>query len=100
MTKLRSSGAVQNVFLDLLLNVAIGNTEKLIDKLIDGYKLSVLAASEAQLIREQMAGGVHEKPDRIEIYSDTTKTKMAENRKISQSNFKFPRFSSQKSFNM
>ncbi|KAA6371733.1 MAG: hypothetical protein EZS28_032740, partial [Streblomastix strix] len=87
---IKSSGAIQHVFLDLLLNIAIGNTEKLIDQLIDGYKQSVLATSDAQLIREQVAGGVHEKPDRIEIYSDTTKTKMTENRKISQSNFQFP----------
>ncbi|KAA6384854.1 MAG: hypothetical protein EZS28_019617 [Streblomastix strix] len=53
---IESSGAIQHVFLDLLRNVAVGNTGELIDKLIDRYKLTVLAKSDVQLLREQMAG--------------------------------------------
>lgn len=33
-------------------------------------------------MKEQRVGGIHEKLDRVEIYSDTTKTKTVENRKI------------------
>ncbi|KAA6399723.1 MAG: hypothetical protein EZS28_004755 [Streblomastix strix] len=55
LNAIESSGDILHVFPDLLLNVAIGNTKWLIDKQIDGYKLSILATSDAQLIREQIA---------------------------------------------
>ncbi|KAA6384851.1 MAG: hypothetical protein EZS28_019621 [Streblomastix strix] len=98
--RIKTSEANKNLLQDPLLNVAVGFTEKLIDMLIDGYKLSVLATSEAQQMKEQRVGGIHEKLDRVEIYSDTTKTKTVENRKIQQSNFMFPRFSNKKLFNL
>ncbi|KAA6336856.1 MAG: hypothetical protein EZS28_052838, partial [Streblomastix strix] len=86
-----SSSAIQHVFLDLLLSIGIGNTEKLIDKLVDGYRLSLVATSEAQQVREQLAGGVFERPDKVEIYSETTKAKMVENSKIKKAKFQiFP----------
>ncbi|KAA6358620.1 MAG: hypothetical protein EZS28_045853 [Streblomastix strix] len=88
-----SSSAIQHVFLDLLPNIGIGNTEKLKDKLVDGYRLSLIATSEAQQVREQLAGGVFERPDKVEIYSETTKARMVENSKIRKQNFRFPSFS-------
>lgn len=45
--RIKTSEANKNLLQDPLLNVAVGFTEKLIDMLIDGYKLSVLATSEA-----------------------------------------------------
>ncbi|KAA6401216.1 MAG: hypothetical protein EZS28_003260 [Streblomastix strix] len=90
----QSSSAIQHLFLDLLLSIGIENTEKLMDKLVDGYRLALVASSEAQQVREQLAGGVFERLDKVEIYSETTKAKMVENSKIRKQNFRFPRFSS------
>ncbi|KAA6363071.1 MAG: hypothetical protein EZS28_041403 [Streblomastix strix] len=89
-----SSSAIQHVFLDLLLSIGIRNTEKLMDKLVDGYRLSLIATSEAQQVREQLAGGVFERLDKVEIYSETTKAKTVENSRIIKQNFRFFRFSS------
>ncbi|KAA6360300.1 MAG: hypothetical protein EZS28_044173, partial [Streblomastix strix] len=80
-------GALQHVFLDLMYQIALGRSEHLMDKLVDGYKLALLATGEAQRIREQTTGGTFGKPDKSEILSETTKQKMNEQRKIKKGNF-------------
>ncbi|KAA6390400.1 MAG: hypothetical protein EZS28_014073 [Streblomastix strix] len=62
-------------------------------KLVDGYKLSLLATGEAWKVREQL-NGAFSKFDILEIYSETTKLKMAENKKLIEGNFRMSRFSS------
>ncbi|KAA6402522.1 MAG: hypothetical protein EZS28_001954 [Streblomastix strix] len=82
--------ALQHVFLDLMYQIALGRNEHLMDKLVDGYKLALLATSDAQRIREQTTGGTFVKPDKSEILSETTKQKMNEQRKIKKKNFNLP----------
>ncbi|KAA6372734.1 MAG: hypothetical protein EZS28_031738 [Streblomastix strix] len=69
------AGALQHVFLDLMYQIALGRSEHLIDKQVNGYKLVLLATSNAQRIRVQTTGGTFVKPDKSEILSQTTKQK-------------------------
>ncbi|KAA6390617.1 MAG: hypothetical protein EZS28_013853 [Streblomastix strix] len=84
------AGALQHVFLDLMYQIALGRSDHLTDKLVDGYKLALLATGDAQRIREQTTGGAFGKPDKSEILSETTKQKMNEQRKIKKGNFNLP----------
>ncbi|KAA6370907.1 MAG: hypothetical protein EZS28_033567 [Streblomastix strix] len=83
---------IQHVFLDLMFQLGLGKTESFMEKLIDGYKLALLATGEAQNVREQLSG-VYAKPDTTEIYSETTKQRMTENKKLKEGNFRPSRFS-------
>ncbi|KAA6372472.1 MAG: hypothetical protein EZS28_032001 [Streblomastix strix] len=85
------AGASQHVFLDLMYQIALGRSEHLMDKLVDSYKLALLATGDAQGIRDQTTGGTFGKPDKSEILSETTKQKMNEQRKIKKGNFNLPR---------
>ncbi|KAA6376420.1 MAG: hypothetical protein EZS28_028053 [Streblomastix strix] len=84
-------GALQHLFLDLMYQIALGRSEHLVDKLVDGYKLALLATGDAQRIRGQTTEGIFVKPDKSDILSKTTKQKMKQQRKIKKGNFNLPR---------
>ncbi|KAA6366246.1 MAG: hypothetical protein EZS28_038227, partial [Streblomastix strix] len=85
------AGALQHVFLDLMYQITLGRSEHFMDKLVDRYKLALLATGDAQRIREQTTGGTCVKPDKSEILSETTKQKMNEQKKMKKGNFNLPR---------
>ncbi|KAA6361052.1 MAG: hypothetical protein EZS28_043421, partial [Streblomastix strix] len=90
---------LQHAFLDLVFQLGLNKTENFINKLFDGYRLSLLATGEAQKVREQLVGAFS-KPDTLEIYSETTRQKMAENKKLKEANFRMTRFSGYRSNQM
>ncbi|KAA6364634.1 MAG: hypothetical protein EZS28_039840, partial [Streblomastix strix] len=87
-----SASMIQHVFLDLIFQLGLGKTESFMEKLIDGYKLALLATGEAQNVCEQLSG-VYTKPDTTEIYSETTKQRMTGNKKLKEVNCRPSRFS-------
>ncbi|KAA6383700.1 MAG: hypothetical protein EZS28_020771 [Streblomastix strix] len=90
------AGSLQHVFLDLMFQIALGRSDQLMDKVVDGYKLALLTTGDAQRIRENTTGGTFNKPDKSEILSETTKQKLNEQRKIKKANFNIPRSGSSK----
>ncbi|KAA6380717.1 MAG: hypothetical protein EZS28_023755 [Streblomastix strix] len=90
---------LQHVFLDLMFQLGLNKTENFMDKLVDSYRLSLLAIGEAQKVRGQLAGAFS-KLDTLEIYSETKRQKMAENKKLKEENFRMYRFSGYRSNQM
>ncbi|KAA6379656.1 MAG: hypothetical protein EZS28_024820 [Streblomastix strix] len=65
------------------------------DKLVKGYKLSLLATVNAQRVREQLVGGIQTRSEKVEIFSDTQKQRQSEIKKLKTVGFQESRFSNQ-----
>ncbi|KAA6404041.1 MAG: hypothetical protein EZS28_000441 [Streblomastix strix] len=90
------AGSLQHEFLDQIFQIALGRSDQLMDKVVDGYKLAFLTTGDAKRIWENTKGGTFNKPNKLENLSETTKQKLNEQRKIKQANFNIPRSGSNK----
>ncbi|KAA6327736.1 MAG: hypothetical protein EZS28_053792 [Streblomastix strix] len=93
---IESSAQVQQVFLDIMHMASKGQLQGLMDKLVKGYKLSLLATGDAQRVREQLVGGIQTRSEKVEIFSDTQKQRQSEIKKLKKEGFQESRFSNQR----
>ncbi|KAA6400589.1 MAG: hypothetical protein EZS28_003884 [Streblomastix strix] len=93
---IESSAQVQQVFLDIMHMASKGQLQGLMDKLVKGYKLSLLATGDAQRVREQLVGGIQTRSEKVEIFSETQKQRQSEIKKLKKEGFQESRFSNQR----
>ncbi|KAA6396062.1 MAG: hypothetical protein EZS28_008413 [Streblomastix strix] len=87
-----ATGEEADFVLESLTKLGLSKTKSYMKKFIDEFKLAFLATVEAQNVREQL-NGVYAKPDTMEIYSDTTKQRKIEIKKLNEGNFMPSHFS-------
>ncbi|KAA6385438.1 MAG: hypothetical protein EZS28_019034 [Streblomastix strix] len=85
----------QHAVLKQFHQVAVKDMDNLIERLVDTYKLALLATGDSQTVCEKIIGNIYLRPTKFEVYSIISKKRLGEIMKMQGQDFQMPHFSRQ-----